>query len=246
MRPSICAIALAAASLTASGQSAVMPKAPVVDTAVRMGPRLDGPRHDSTELALIAQLKALYSDSATRAMFDKSLSNPSIVGMQTPNPEAQAIVDRIFAHRRAYRDSVVATWPKQTEPPLLLHATVVLVDSLSDSLAIAEVRRRADIEPHEVILLPAGHATLGAIEAGIQSLSDLWVGDGLAPVPSSDASFMVRGEKLMKSWSRFQQDMMMSQLTTAQQAAKTPIAGIGDVRWFTIIVAHRRPAPAKP
>lgn len=97
-----------------------------------------------------------------------------------------------------------------------------------------------------MILLPAGHATLGAIEAGIQSLSDLWVGDGLAPVPSSDATFVVRGEKLMKSWSPFQQDMMMGQLTTARQAAKTPIAGIGDVRSFTIIVAHRRPAPAKP
>lgn len=97
MRSTICAIARAAANLTASGQSALMPKAPGMDTAVRMGPRLDGPRHDSTELALIAQLIALYSDSATRAMFDKSLSNPSVVGMQTPNPDAQAIVDR-FLH----------------------------------------------------------------------------------------------------------------------------------------------------
>jgi|SRR6185312_15396586 len=246
MRFIIGAIALASAALTTSGQVAVTPSAPVVDTAVRMGPRLDGPRHDSTELALVAQLKALYSDSATRAMFDKSLSNPSVVGMQTPNPEAQAIVDRIFAHRRAYRDSVVATWPKPSDLPLLLHATVALVDSLSDASAIAEVRRRADIEPHEVILLPAGHATLGAIGAAIQALSDLWVGDGLAPVPSSDASFMVRGEKLMKSWSPFQQDFMTSQLTTAAQAAKTTIPGIGDVRSFTIVVAHRRPAPAKP
>ena len=166
MRSIVCAIALAAADLAASAQGTVAPKAPGLDTAVHMGARLDGPRRDSTEFALIAQLKALSPDSATRAMFDRSFADASIVGMQTPNPETQAIADRIFARRRAYRDSVVATWPKpDPNPPLLLRATVVLVDSLSDPLASAELRRRTDVEPHEVILLPAGHATLGAVGA---------------------------------------------------------------------------------
>jgi hypothetical protein len=233
MRSIICAIALAAANLTAGAQ-------------VQSGVRLGGPLGDSTELALIAQLKALYPDSSTRAHFDESFASASVVGMQLPNhPAAQAIADRIFERRKAYADSVVATWPKRADPPLTIVATVVLVDSLSDPTASAEVRRRSDLEPHEVILLPAGRATLGALRAALQALSDLWVADGLLPVPSTSVTFMVHGEKLMKS-TPFLEGAMTSELMGAAQAQKKTVAGIGEVRSFTIAVARRRPAAAKP
>ena len=245
----LCALFLAAADSTVGAQGAAAPTPIGRDTAFSRGPIDMGfghPLGDSTELSLIAALKALYPDTATQAMFGKQLASASVYGMKSTNPKAQAIIDQIFARRKAYADSVIAARPKPPEPPLILSATVVLVDSLSDPLATAEIRRRADMEPHEVILLRADRATLGAIGAAIQALSDLWVGDGLLPVPSSNVNFMVQGEKLMKSWSPLQQDMMMGQLTTAAHAAKTTVAGIGEVRSFTIAVAHRRPPAGKP
>jgi hypothetical protein len=242
----ICAFILAAADSTVGAQVA---RAPVGDTAFRFvdrGVPQGHPLGDSTELALIAELKGLYSDSASQAYYEQALRSTAVTEMKSSNPKAQAILDRIFARRKAIADSVIAARPKRPDPPLILNATVVFVDSPSDPLASAEIRRRADMEPHEVILLPANRATLGAMGAAIQALSDLWVGDGLLPVPSSNVNFMVQDEKLMKSWTPLQQDMMMGQLTNAARLAKAPVAGIGDVRSFVIAVAHRRPAPSKP
>ena len=244
----ICGIFLVA-SVTAGAQGATAPGLPGRDTAFSRGPVDMGfghPLGDSTELSLIAELKALHPDTATQAMFGKQLASASVYGMKSTNPKAQAIIDRIFARRKAFADSVIAAGPKPPEPPLIISATVVLVDSLSDPTASAEIRRRSDLEPHEVILLPAGHATLGAVGAAIQALNDLWVGDGLLPVPSTNVNFMVHGEKLMKSWTPFQEDAMTSELMSAAQAQKKTVAGIGEVRSFMIAVAHRRPPAAKP
>lgn len=245
MRYIICAIALAAADLTTSAQGTVAPGVPR-DTAsrIRMGARLDGPLRDSTEFALIAQLKALYPDSAMRASLDRSFASTSVVGMEVANPEAQAIADRIFARRKAYADSVVATWPKSPNISTI-QATVVLVESLSDSSASAEILLRPDVEPHDVILLPAARATLGAVEMAIHTLGELWTADG-HDVPSKRQDVAVHGEMHIKSWTEFNESVMTSQMATAAQAPKSDIAGIGNVRSFTIAVAHRPGTPVKP
>lgn len=244
----VCAFLLAAADPTAGAQTAATPKAPAGDTTFNRaqgGVRLGGPLGDSTELALIVELKRLYSDSASQDYFERALRSTTVTEMKSSNPEAQAIINRILARRKAFADSVVATWPKRADPPLIISATVVLVDSLSDPMASAEIRRRADLEPHDVILLPAGRATLGALRAALQALNDLWVADGLLPVPSTNVNFMVHGEKLMKS-TPILEGAMTSELMSAAHAQKKTVAGMGEVRSFTIAVAHRRPPVAKP
>jgi hypothetical protein len=238
----ICGILLATAEISAGRQAVVPPNTSVGDTSfnrAQSGVRLGGPLRDSTELALIEQLKALVPDSSTLASLEKSFASASVVGMHIPNPAAQAIADRIFARRKAYADSVVASWPKSPHIPTI-SATVVLVESLSDSSASAEILRRPDVEPHDVILIPSARATLGAVEMAIHTLVDLWTADG-HDVPSKSQDVTVHGEMHIRSWTQFNESVMTSQLMSAAQAPTSEIAGIGSVRSFTIAVAHRPP-----
>src|ERR1017187_2213356 len=164
-----------------AAQVATPPKPVAVDTARGPGPvevlGLAHPLGDSTELALIEELKGLYPVS-DREFFERQLKSTTVFGMKVSNPKAQAILDRIFARRKAWADSVAAASPKPIDVGPILFVTVALVDSLSDPTASGEIRRRTDIEPHDVILILKGRATVGALEAAIHALGDLWKADG--------------------------------------------------------------------
>ena len=229
-------------------QGSAAPKTAGIDTTARMISGFRGPGNplrDSTELALIEELKALYPTAADSELFDRQLKSTTTVGMRSSNPKAQAILARIFARRKASYDSVVAAMPKPVNLGPLLHVTIALVDSLSDPKASGEIRRRIGVEPHDVILIPLANATVGAVEQAIHVLGELWKADA-QEAPLKDLNVMTYGEAQMISWTQLREDLMRGQLYEAAHGPKKPLAGVGVVGFFDIVLARKPPDPAKP
>jgi len=231
-----------------AAQVATQPKPVAVDTArvpnLAKFPETVHPLGDSIEVALIEELKSLYPVS-DREFLERQLKSSTVVGMKVTNPKAQAILDRIFARRKAWTDSVAAASPKPIDLGPILWVTVALVDSLSDPTASGEIRRRMDIEPHDVILIPKERATVGALEAAIHALGELWKADGQL-TPSKNQSLMVFGEMHIESWTQLREGLMRSQLMDAAAKPKSLILGIGTAHAFkTGLIRHPEDA-SKP
>jgi hypothetical protein len=232
-----------------AAQVATQPKPVAGDTErVPSGAEILGLGHplgDSTELALIEELHALYPVPADRELFDRGLKSTTVFGMKSSNPKAQAILDRIFARRKAWIDSVAASRPKPVDVGPILFVTVALVDSLSDPTATGEIRRRTDIEPHDVILLPKGRATVGALEAAIHALGELWKADRQL-IPSKNQSLMVFGEMHIESWTQLHEDLMRSELMNAATKPTSLVPGVGTVHAFETGLIRHPEAASKP
>jgi hypothetical protein len=231
-----------------AAQVSTQPKPVAVDTARGPGPvkilGLAHPLGDSTEIALIEELKALYPVS-DQAFFERQLKSTTVFGMKVSNPKAQSILDRIFARRKAWADSVAATAPKPINVGPILYVTVALVDSLSEPTATGEIRRRTDIEPHDVILLRQGRATVGALEAAIHALGELWKADGQV-TPSKNQNLMIFGEMHIESWTQLHEDLMRSELMYAATKPTSLVPGVGTVHAFkTGLIRHPEDA-SKP
>jgi hypothetical protein len=212
------------AKMSGISKSIMMPDRPGV-----MGLR---PLADSTEEAQISKAEALFQD-ADVSIIDHGLRRTDIVGMSVKNPKAQAIIDEIFARRRARAASLATGARGQLRGHIdRLLVTVALVDSLADSTATAEIRRRRGIEPHDVILLPAQHATVGALEAAIHGLGKMWRVDGQA-LPKRDLRIAVHGEMHMRSWTPLNESLMTAQLAYAMARPRATVSGVGAVRSFT-------------
>jgi hypothetical protein len=194
---------------------------------------------DATETALIEQAKALVAPDVA-AMLEQHLHSRSIVGMTAPDAKVQTILDRIFARRRARADSV-ASRARPVRSNILTHeVTVALVDSLADSTASAEVRRRTGQTPNDVILLPARHATVGALQAAMRGLDKL-IQDEHQALPTRNLRVLIHGELHMRSWNTAHNNAVAAQLAKAATTAKTLIHGIGNVRSMNMTIFQRTP-----
>jgi hypothetical protein len=184
------------------------------------------------ERLLIAQLAALYPAEAG-AIIRRAFDDPFMVGTKAPqNAEAQNIIDRIDAIRYVRRDSLAkAAALKTARQPMAFGATVVLLPRLADSTASAEIWRRAILIPHDVIALPADHATVGALGAALQMLMQHRHVDGDSAI--ADAHFVVYGAHVPENWRGG--DIDMSAVATVdldklRASAATLVPGFGRVR----------------
>jgi hypothetical protein len=194
---------------------------------------------DAGERALIEQAKGLVAPDVA-AMLELHLHSRSIVGMTAPDPKVQAIIDRIFARRRARADSV-ASHARQIHNTTLAHeVTVALVDSLADPTASAEIRRRIGQTPSDVILLPAQHATVGALQAAMRGLDKL-IRDEHQAAPTRNLRVLVHGELHVRSWSTAHNNAVAAQLAKAATRPKMLVQGIGSARSMNMMIFQRAP-----
>ncbi|MGH7654757.1 MAG: hypothetical protein ACREN6_08845 [Gemmatimonadaceae bacterium] len=198
-----------------------------------------GAAPDSTEVALIADLKKRVG-GASGDYLEHALAQPTVSAIQASDPSVQAILDTIFSRRRARLTLSAAIVPPVHGRFDFSDVTIALVDSLADPTSSAEVRRRTNQEPHDVILLPANHATVGAVEAALHGLGRMMRKEGQTK-SARNTRIAVHGEKHMSVWSDYHVGAMETQLAVAAAGPRTHIAGIGQVRSFTIRMAHHVP-----
>lgn len=190
---------------------------------------------DSAELALIADLKAMYPPKKFDAI-TRGLNSPTAFGMSVNDAKGQAILNKIFARRKARGDSLAAA---AAQPGVQMgpHITVVIafVDSLSDPTATAEIRRRATVEPHDVILIPTKHATIGAVGAALRGLGKIWRAEG-QNVPTRNTRTVVHGEAHLRTWTATNEQLIAARVAEVLGAEKTNVAGVGSARTFELVL----------
>jgi hypothetical protein len=194
---------------------------------------------DSTELALTAQVKALLPPAGA-AYVEHQLSLPSTVGITVPRSDAQAIVDRIFARRRSHADSIAANHRGIASNIQIQSVAIALVDSLTDRTASAEIRRRTNMEPHDIILLPAGHATPGALQAAVHGLSKIMRDEGQS-VPTRNLRVAVHGEMHLKSWTAAHNAEVAALIADVAGHPSTLVRGVGNARTFSLLMGRQSP-----
>lgn len=214
---------------------------PPTSTSTQMvaPPGRQGPGHplgDATERRLISQVKAMYPPGDT-ALLERQLNSPTTAGMRSSNPKVQAVFDQIFARRQAWADSVAANQSAVPFPRISTRTlTVLLVDSLRDPSASAEIWHRTNLEPHDVILLPASHATSGALQAAIHGYGSAWRSEAQLP-GGGNMRYVIHGERHLKSWTAGSEGYFRDQVAGALNKPKTQIAGGGSGHSFDIVVA---------
>lgn len=135
------------------------------------------------------------------------------------NPGAQSLLEELSATR------AMPMLPA-AEP---VDATVVLVDRLAEPSASAIVVRRANMLPHDVILLPSDQATPAALRSGLTALFKLRRSAG--DVPKSDSRVLVRGVALSRPLKPgLQASRANADLADLQRSAPRTIPGFGVAR----------------
>jgi hypothetical protein len=202
---------------------------------VSLGKGMGNPLNDSTERDLITRIRAMYS-AVDGAAVAAELESPYVMGMRSGNSKVQELVDILFARRAAAAASASARL-QQSRPnaPLVRHVAVGIVDSLSDPSASAEILRRTDIEPHDVILLRASQVTSGALQAAIHGYGELWRGEARG-LPPRNLRVVVHGERHMKSWTTANEGFFGAQISDALAKPTTRMKGLRSGHYFDIVV----------
>jgi hypothetical protein len=120
-------------------------------------------------------------------------------------------------------------------------ATIVLVPRLRDTLALAEVWRRSDIEPHDVIMLTERNATVGALVAAVQSLVNLRRAQQDSVVV--DARVSVYEERVPASWQGMLRAVAADDLEKLKKSPPTSVPPLGMVPSREIYITSAKKQP---
>lgn len=188
------------------------------------------------EARLIEKFLGRFSSSRAERYREVLTRRDAILSMPK-DPDGQRLLDEIYAARAArnYSEAKRRENKKATD---LEMATLALVEELPGNRIEAVVLRRANVVPHDVILLSQGNATVQAFATGVMTLAGSRQKDGL--VVLKDMRISSERAPLLAEWKGPLGAQTREQIGRLLTASPEYLAGIGLARSIQIMVASER------